>query len=63
MTANERLALIRVKVERAKHHLRELEVALNDFINCNAHRIERETDLHAGYNIIAALLQLKNSTP
>jgi hypothetical protein len=51
MTADERLALIRVKVERAKHNLRDLEVARNGFINGNPYRIERETDPQTGYNI------------
>lgn len=51
MTADERLALIRVKIERAKHHLRDLEVVRNGFINGNAYRIERETNTETGYNV------------
>lgn len=51
MNADERLALIRVKVERAKHYLRDLEVARDGFIIGNAYRIERETDPQTGYNI------------
>lgn len=50
MTADERLTLIRVKVERAKQHLRDLEVARNSFINGNPYRIEREYDPQTGYN-------------
>src|ERR1051325_3198101 len=51
MTADERLHLIRVKVERAKQHLRDLEVVRNSFINGNSYRIEREYHQQAGHNI------------
>jgi hypothetical protein len=50
MTADERLTLIRVKIERAKHHLRALEVVRQDFIKGNAYRIECETN-QTGFNI------------
>lgn len=32
MTAAERLTLIRVKIDRAKHHLRDLEAVRDSFI-------------------------------
>jgi hypothetical protein len=51
MTADERLNLIRVKVERAKQHLRDLEVERNSFMNNSPYRIERENDSQTGYNI------------
>lgn len=50
MTADERLTLIRVKIDRAKHHLRDLEVVRDGFIKSNPYRIERETD-QTGYNV------------
>jgi hypothetical protein len=51
MTADERLNLIRAKVERAKQHLRDLEVAHDRFFNSNPYRIEREYDSQTGHNI------------
>src|ERR1051325_843458 len=51
MTADERLNLIRVKVERAKQHLRDLEVERYSFMNNSPYRIERENDSQTGYNI------------
>lgn len=51
MAADERLSLIRVKIERAKQHLRDLEVVRGGFINSKPYRIERESDLQTGYNV------------
>jgi len=51
MTADERLSLIRVKVERARKHLRDLELARDNFINSKPYRLERESNLQTGYNI------------
>ncbi len=51
MTADERLSLIRVKVERARKHLRDLELARDNFINSKPYRLERESNLGTGYNI------------
>lgn len=51
MTADERLTLIWVKIERAKHHLHDLEVVRAGFINGNPYRIEREYDPQTGYNV------------
>src|SRR5215213_9681783 len=44
MTAEERFTLIRTKIERAKQHLHDLEVARNGFIISKPYRIEREND-------------------
>jgi hypothetical protein len=35
MNADARLALIKVKIDRAKKHLRDLEIAKENFINGN----------------------------
>jgi hypothetical protein len=51
MTADERLAPIRSKVERAKQHLSDLEIARQRFMETNPYRIERERDPQTGYNI------------
>src|SRR5215213_5126003 len=51
MTAEERLNLIRIKVEWATQHLRDLEVVRNTFINANSYRIEREYHPPIGHNI------------
>ena len=51
MTADERLNLIRIKVERANQHLCDLEVVRNTFINANPYRIEREYHQPTGHNI------------
>ena len=51
MTADERLSLIRVKVERAKQHLRDLEVARDSFIKSKPYRIESKPDPQTGYNV------------
>ena len=51
MTIDERLSLIRVKAERAKRHLCDLEVARNSFLNSNPYRIECESNPQTGYNI------------
>jgi hypothetical protein len=51
MTADERLTLIQVKIERAKHHLGDLEVVRGGFMNGNPYRIERQTDPQTGYNV------------
>lgn len=39
MNTDERLALIRVKTERAKKHLRDLEIAKDNSINSNPHSV------------------------
>jgi len=51
MTAEERFTLIRTKIERAKQHLHDLEVARNGFIISKPYRIERENDPQTGYNL------------
>ena len=51
MTADERLNLIRIKVERANQHLCDLEVLRNNFINGHSYRIEREYHPPTGHNI------------
>ena len=51
MTADERLSLIRLKVERARKHLRDLKLARDNFINSKSYRLERENNLETGYNI------------
>lgn len=51
MTTDEKLLLIQVKVEQAKKHLCDLEVARNRFIDSKPYRIGRESDPQTGYNI------------
>ena len=51
MTADERLSLIGVKVERARKHLRDLELARDNFINRKPYRLGRESNPATGNNI------------
>lgn len=51
MTADERLSLIRIKVERAKKHLRDLGVVRDRFINSKPYQIEIRPDPQTGYNV------------
>jgi hypothetical protein len=51
MTSDERLSLIRLKVERAKKHFSDLEVVLNRFMNSKPYEIRMESDSHSGNNI------------
>jgi hypothetical protein len=39
MTADERLALIRLKIERADKHIRDLEATLRSFFEANPYKI------------------------
>lgn len=49
MTADERLAFIRVKTEWAKKHLRDLEIARDRFIETKPYAVHCETDSNTGY--------------
>ena len=51
MTADERLSLVRIKIERAKQHLLDLEVVRGGFIKSTPYRIERETIPQTGQNV------------
>ena len=51
LTADERLALIRLKVERAKQHLRDLEVERDRFMKADPYRIVHERDAETGHNV------------
>lgn len=53
MTADERLALIRVKIERAKQHLRNLEAVRDRFIETKPYLIESKHDPQTGYDIFS----------
>ena len=44
MTANERLALIRVKVERAKEHIRDLEAEVRSFLSKSPYVVGAKRD-------------------
>jgi len=48
-TAEERLALIQVKIQRAKQHLRDLEVARDRFIQSEPYVIVRKPETKLGY--------------
>jgi hypothetical protein len=49
-TADERLTLIRTKVERAKKHLTDLKLARDRFVDSKPYRITREYDPQTRYN-------------
>jgi hypothetical protein len=51
MTGNQRFALISGKIERAKHHLHDLEIARDRFFNSDPYQINCENDLQTGHNI------------
>ena len=51
MTSEERLALIGVKIERAKKHLRDLELARDQFIEAHPYVILPEYDSRTGDHI------------
>src|ERR1041385_8956240 len=48
LTADERLALIRLKVERAKKHILDLEIARDRFIETEPYVIETERNPQTG---------------
>jgi hypothetical protein len=48
MTADERTALVLTKVERAKKHIEELELAIRTFIDSGAYEIRAEEDANIG---------------
>jgi hypothetical protein len=48
MTADDRLALIRVKVERAKEHVRDLEIEVRSFLVANPYVVEFKRDAQTG---------------
>ncbi|HEX8843333.1 MAG TPA: hypothetical protein VF791_01635 [Pyrinomonadaceae bacterium] len=50
MTADERLSLIRLKVERAKKHIRDFEVLKTEFIKTKPYTLVTDFDPHTGYN-------------
>jgi hypothetical protein len=51
ITADERLALIRVKVERAEQHIRDVEVARQRFFDSKPYRIESEYNSQTGQTL------------
>jgi hypothetical protein len=58
MTADERLALIRVKVERAKKHIRDLEVEVASFLALKPYIVAVEPDHETGQTIVYYLLKV-----
>lgn len=50
-TADERLALIRAKVERAKQHLRDLEIERDRFLKADPYRVVHERDAETGHHV------------
>jgi hypothetical protein len=44
MTADQRLALIRLKIERAKEHLRDLHLCLKTFLDSNPYEVDTQRD-------------------
>ncbi|HXQ39573.1 MAG TPA: hypothetical protein VN843_36580 [Anaerolineales bacterium] len=59
LTADERLALIRSKIERAKKHILDLEIARDRFIETEPYVIEPERDPQTGNHLFrVAKLQL-----
>src|SRR6266568_3415667 len=51
MTAEERLRLIRVKVERAKKHLADLEAEIQTFKDSDPYTIQVEREQQTGHSI------------
>lgn len=51
MTADERLALIRVKIERAKEHIADLDSAITSFFNGSGYEIQTKDDPNTGEHI------------
>src|SRR6266849_14640 len=44
MTADERLALIRLKIERADKHIHDLKTALRSFVDSNPYKVATKRD-------------------
>jgi hypothetical protein len=59
MTADERLAQIRVKVERAKKYVHDFEVERKRFMDAEPYTVETDFDPNSGYNI-SRVMNLKN---
>jgi hypothetical protein len=53
MTSDERLVLIREKVDRAKKHIRDLEVACERFLAEEPARYTTKFDSQTGYELLA----------
>src|SRR5260370_16394428 len=51
MSAEERLSLVRVKIERAKKHFHDLQAARIQFMEGTPYRIDRENNAQTGYNL------------
>jgi hypothetical protein len=51
MSAEERLSLIRVKIERAKKHFHDLQAARTQFMEGTPYRIDCEHNAQSGYNL------------
>jgi hypothetical protein len=62
LTADERLALIRSKVERAKNHILDLEIARDEFIETEPYVIESERDPQTG-NYLFRVTKLQLAPP
>jgi hypothetical protein len=54
MTSDERVSLIRLKVERANQHFRELQIARDRFLKADPYRIESNLDPKTGNKIFYA---------
>lgn len=51
MAASERLASVRAKIERAKHHVRDLEARLDTFRQLRPYRLFSETESDTGHTV------------
>jgi hypothetical protein len=62
MTADERLAPIRVKVERAKEHIRDLEAEVSSFLSTNPYMVGTKRDPQTR-RLIYYLVSVRNPSP
>ena len=60
-TSEERLALIRVKVGRAKRHIRNLDLAIRAFINSNPYEVGTRTDPQTPDSTIYYIVSLRET--
>lgn len=61
MTADERLALIRVKIEWAKKHIRDLEVAIRTFLDSNPYEVGTKPDPHVAESIKYHIISIRET--
>ena len=61
MTDGERASLISVKVERAKKHIRDLEVEVRAFLESNPYLIGTKTDRQRPHELIYYLVSVRDT--